>query len=104
MVTSVAPTYGRVSPDATVETMSFGTPTGSSRIAAAAIEDPPEPPTAATPLARPPAPRRGPRPRGAPPPRRPRAPSRPPRARDRRLGRAPRAPRPRRARPPRGPR
>ena len=34
IVTSTAPTYGRVSPDATVETISFGTPTGSARIAA----------------------------------------------------------------------
>jgi hypothetical protein len=33
IVTSTAPTYGRVSPDATVETRSFGTPTGSARIA-----------------------------------------------------------------------
>ena len=30
---STAPTYGRVSPEATVETISFGTPTGSARIA-----------------------------------------------------------------------
>ena len=33
IVTSTEPTYGLVSPEATVETMSFGTPIGSSRIA-----------------------------------------------------------------------
>src|SRR4029079_18816193 len=33
IVTSTEPTYGPVSPDATVETMSFGTPIGSCRIA-----------------------------------------------------------------------
>ena len=53
IVTSTAPTYGRVSPEATVETISFGTPTGSARIArggdrraarAAEREDPVEPP------------------------------------------------------------
>ena len=53
IVTSVAPTYGRVSPEATVETMSFGTPTGRSRIACAAIDELPEPPTAAAPSRRP---------------------------------------------------
>ena len=46
IVTSTAPTYGRVSPEATVETSSFGTPTGSARIACAAIDEPPEPPSA----------------------------------------------------------
>ena len=49
IVTSTAPTYGRVSPDATVETSSFGTPTGSARIAGAAIDEPPEPPSARIP-------------------------------------------------------
>ena len=39
IVTSTAPTYGRVSPDATVETSSLGTPTGSARIARVAIDD-----------------------------------------------------------------
>ena len=33
IVTSTEPTYGLVSPEATVETISFGTPIGSSRIA-----------------------------------------------------------------------
>ena len=41
------PTYGRVSPRRRVETISFGTPTGSARIACAAIDELPEPPTAA---------------------------------------------------------
>ena len=49
IVTSTAPTYGRVSPDATVETISFGTPTGSARIARVAIDEPPEPPSARMP-------------------------------------------------------
>ena len=53
IVTSTAPTYGRVSPDATVETSSFGTPTGSARIAWAAIDEPPEPPSARIPSRRP---------------------------------------------------
>src|SRR4051812_47338531 len=53
IVTSTAPTYGRVSPDASVETISLGTPTGRSRIACAAIDELPEPPTAATPSSRP---------------------------------------------------
>ena len=53
IVTSTAPTYGRVSPDATVETSSFGTPTGSARIARAAIDEPPEPPSARMPSSRP---------------------------------------------------
>src|SRR3712207_7196633 len=42
MVTSLAPTYGRVSPEASVETMSFGSPIGRSRIAAAATDALPE--------------------------------------------------------------
>ena len=46
IVTSTAPTYGRVSPEASVETISLGTPTGSARIARVAIEEPPEPPRA----------------------------------------------------------
>jgi hypothetical protein len=44
IVTSTEPTYGLVSPDATVETMSFGTPIGSSRIAWVTRAEPPEPP------------------------------------------------------------
>src|SRR4028119_1443808 len=51
---SPPPREGRVSPEATVETMSFGTPTGRSRIACAAMEEFPEPPTAAAPRRRPP--------------------------------------------------
>ena len=43
--TSTAPTYGRVSPEATVETISFGTPTGSARIAKVTSEEPPDPPS-----------------------------------------------------------
>ena len=43
---STAPMYGLVSPAAIVETISFGTPTGSARIACVAIEVPPEPPSA----------------------------------------------------------
>ena len=50
IVTSLAPTYGRVSPEATVETISFGTPTGSARIACVAIDVPPEPPSASDPV------------------------------------------------------
>ena len=46
IVTSTEPTYGLVSPDATVETISFGTPIGSSRIACVASAEPPEPPSA----------------------------------------------------------
>ncbi len=41
---SVVPTYGRVSPEATVETRSLGTPTGRACIAAEMREEPPEPP------------------------------------------------------------
>ncbi len=51
--TSVAPTYGRVSPEASVETISFGTPTGRPRIACAAIDELPEPPTERMPSSRP---------------------------------------------------
>src|SRR2546429_479818 len=53
MVTSEAPMYGRVSPEPTVETISFGTPTGRPLIAAPAIDGLPEPPTEATPSSRP---------------------------------------------------
>src|SRR5438128_5079040 len=53
IVTSTAPTYGRVSPEATVETISFGTPTGSCRIAWVTIEEPPEPPSPSTASRRP---------------------------------------------------
>ena len=44
IVTSTEPTYGLVSPEATVETISFGTPMGSLRIACVTSADPPEPP------------------------------------------------------------
>ena len=46
---STAPTYGATSPDAMVETISFGRPIGSARIAAVAIVVLPEPPAASTP-------------------------------------------------------
>src|SRR6185312_4122494 len=52
-VTSLAPTYGDTSPDAMVETNSFGKPTASPAITAAAIDDPPDPPAASTPWMRP---------------------------------------------------
>ena len=52
-VRSVAPMYSVVSPAATVDTMSLGTPTGSARIAAVAIAVLPLPPAASTPLQRP---------------------------------------------------
>src|SRR4051794_9837856 len=58
IVTSTAPTYGLVSPEASVETSSFGTPTGSACIAPAAIDEPPEPPSARIPSSRPSACRR----------------------------------------------
>ena len=45
IVTSTEPTYGLVSPDATVETISFGTPIGSCRIAWVTSAEPPEPPS-----------------------------------------------------------
>src|SRR5918998_1158484 len=50
---STAPMYGLVSPDATVETMSFGTPTGRSRIARAATDELPDPPSDSAPSTRP---------------------------------------------------
>ena len=53
IVTSFAPTYGDTSPDAIVDTISFGSPIGKSRTARAAIEDPPLPPTASTASTRP---------------------------------------------------
>ena len=53
IVTSTAPTYGRVSPEAIVDTISFGTPTGRARIADVAIDEPPEPPSPRTPSSRP---------------------------------------------------
>ena len=43
-IMSLSPMIGRVSEAAIVDTMSFGTPTGSARMACAAIEVPPEPP------------------------------------------------------------
>ena len=42
-----------MSPEAIVETISFGTPTGSARIACVAIAVPPEPPSARIPSSRP---------------------------------------------------
>ncbi len=44
IVTSTEPTYGLVSPEATVETISFGTPIGNSRIAWVTSAEPPDPP------------------------------------------------------------
>ena len=44
MQMSLGPTYGRVSPEAIVDTITFGTPTGSARIAGVASAVPPEPP------------------------------------------------------------
>ena len=41
---SFVPAYALTSPPPTVETISFGTPTGSMRIPAVAIDVPPEPP------------------------------------------------------------
>ena len=52
-VTSLTSTYGAVLPEAIVETMTFGTPTGSVRIAAATIVVPPPPPRPRTPSKRP---------------------------------------------------
>ena len=52
-VTSLTPTYGATSPDATVETISFGTPVGNVCIAAAAMFVPPPPPSASAPWNRP---------------------------------------------------
>ena len=53
MLMSDAPTYGVVSPDAIVETITFGTPIGSCCIAAVAIEVPPDPPIEKMPSKRP---------------------------------------------------
>ncbi len=50
---SLAPTIGRVSPAAIVETISLGTPTGNACMASAAIDVLPEPPAASTPSQRP---------------------------------------------------
>ena len=50
---SEVPTYGRVSPEAIVETSILGTPTGSACIAAETIDEPPEPPTPRMPSSRP---------------------------------------------------
>ena len=44
MQMSLGPTYGRVSPEAMVETITFGQPTGSARIACVAKVVPPDPP------------------------------------------------------------
>ena len=46
---SAGPTYRPTSPDATVETMIFGMPSGRRRIPAVASEVPPEPPAEMTP-------------------------------------------------------
>ena len=53
MQMSATPTYSRVSPAAIVETISFGTPTGSACIARVAIAVLPEPPAARMPWMRP---------------------------------------------------
>ena len=45
ITTSLVPTYWDTLPDAIVDTITFGTPIGSARIAGVAIEVPPEPPT-----------------------------------------------------------
>ena len=45
---SEAPTYWATSPDAMVETMIFGTPTGSARMAGATMAVPPDPPADST--------------------------------------------------------
>src|SRR4051812_10620328 len=58
IVTSTEPTYGLVSPDATVETISFGTPIGSARMAWVTSAEPPEPPSPPTASSRPSAYRR----------------------------------------------
>jgi len=49
MQMSLGPTYGRTSPEATVETMIFGMPMGSARMAGVASAVPPEPPAEITP-------------------------------------------------------
>ena len=46
---SDAPTYGATSPEATVDTMTLATPTGSARIAGVINAVPPEPPSPSTP-------------------------------------------------------
>jgi hypothetical protein len=53
IVMSVQPTYKLVSPEATVETINFGTPIGSCRIAWVAIAVPPVPPSAPIAASRP---------------------------------------------------
>src|SRR5262249_1519581 len=53
IVMSLLPTYGRVSPEATVETNTFGTPKGRARIALDAITVPAVPPNPMTPSSRP---------------------------------------------------
>src|SRR5262245_31714102 len=53
IVMSTAPTYGRVSPEATVETTSLGTPTGSCCIAYVTSAVPPVPPIPTTASSRP---------------------------------------------------
>ncbi len=52
-VTSFTSTYGAMLPEAIVDTMTFGTPTGSVRIAAVTIVVPPPPPRPSTPSNRP---------------------------------------------------
>ena len=49
IVMSLTPTYGATSPEAMVETITLGNPTGNSRMAVVATEVPPEPPNASTP-------------------------------------------------------
>ena len=46
---SLGPTYGATFPDATVDTISFGTPTGSARIAGVTSAVPPDPPSPISP-------------------------------------------------------
>ena len=53
MTMSLMSTNGLVSPDAIVETMTLGTPSGSARIAAVPTVVPPEPPIASTPRSSP---------------------------------------------------
>ena len=49
MMMSLVPTYWATFPDAIVETMTFGTPIGSARIAGVTSDVPPEPPNERTP-------------------------------------------------------
>jgi hypothetical protein len=49
IVMSLIPTYGRVSPEASVETMTFGKPTGNARMADVPMVVPAEPPIEMTP-------------------------------------------------------